>query len=129
MLGGATPTGSATVDVDTTSGAFSITGSYTGMTSNVNAVHLHGLAPVGVDSAVIFSLSFSGGMTGTFLGSSTLSAANLSGLLDGLTYIIVRTSNNPVGEIRGQVIVPEPSTLGLLGAGLIGLFMRRKRVV
>ena len=32
------------------------------------------------------------------------------------------------GWLYREVSVPEPSTLALLGAGLLGLFMRRKRV-
>ena len=41
---GFTPTGTATVDVNTITGDTTVLGNYTGMTSNVINSHLHGLA-------------------------------------------------------------------------------------
>ena len=103
-LGGANPVGSATVDVNTITGAVSISGSFSGMTSDVAAAHLHGLSGIGETSGVVFGLTTTGGMAGTFTGSDVVSSDNLSGLLAGQTYINVHTANNGPGEIRGQVV-------------------------
>jgi len=105
-VAGFSPTGSAVVVVNTGTGDVSITGTYSGMTSDVNNSHLHGLAPPGVATGVIFGLANTGGTAGSFNGISTLSAANLAGFLAGQTYINVHTVNNGPGEIRGQVICP-----------------------
>ncbi len=65
------------------------------------------------------------------LGTPSTSAAQVADLLAGLWYLNLHTNAFPGGEIRGQVLarsVPEPSTLGLLGAGLFGLgFLRRRQ--
>ena len=103
-LNGSTPSGMATVDVNTLDGSVSITGTYTGTTSNVSASHLHGLAPAGTATGVILGLSPSGGTAGTFSGTGTLSTTNLDGLLDGVTYLNVHTANTGPGELRGQVV-------------------------
>ncbi len=125
VVTGFSPTGSATVVVDSSSGEVEITGSYSGMTSDVNNSHLHGLAPFGTPVGVIFGLSNTGGTSGTFSGSGTLSATNLAGLLDGLTYINIHTVNNGPGEIRGQVI-PEPTCLVLVLTGGLTCLRRRR---
>ncbi len=114
-LGGATPSGTATVDINTTTGAISISGNYTGMTSSVNNAHLHGLAPNGVPAGVLLGLTHTGGTTGTISGNGTLSSSDLEGLLKGLTYINVHTVNNGPGEIRGQV---ESDDIRIFGIGL-----------
>jgi len=102
-INGTTPSGSATVNVDTITGLVDISGSYTGMTSNVVASHLHGLAGPGTATGVLFGLSNTGGTAGTIDGSGTLTPAELFGLLNGETYINVHMLNNGPGEIRGQV--------------------------
>ena len=43
-LGGATPSGTANVTVNTLAGGVNVSASYTGMTSNVIATHVHGSA-------------------------------------------------------------------------------------
>ena len=52
-------------------------------------------------------------------------AALITGIEGGMTYFNIHTTENPGGEIRGQLeplgAVPEPTTLLLLGTTLTGL--------
>ncbi len=125
-LDGATPSGTAAVNVNTITGAVDVSGSYSGTTSNVGAAHIHGLAGPGEATGVIFGFDVTGGTDGTFNGANTLSSENLAGLLAGQTYLNVHTANNGPGEIRAQV-VPEPTTGVLLFLSLAGLLMIRRR--
>jgi hypothetical protein len=51
--------------------------------------------------------------------------------MDGMAYVNIHNSTFPGGEIRGflaPAATPEPATLTLLGAGLLGAFGARKRM-
>ena len=50
-----------------------------------------------------------------------------SDLLGGRFYVNIHTSGNPGGEIRGYIVVPEPShaMLALVGLGSLCLVRRR----
>ena len=50
-----------------------------------------------------------------------------SELLSGNWYINIHTRNFGAGEIRGQVNIPEPASLALVGIGLAGLAAARRR--
>lgn len=106
-LGGATPTGSASLSVNTITGDISINGSYAGLTSNASASHLHGLAAPGANAGVLQAFSVSGGTAGSITSGGTLSGTNLRGLLEGQTYVNLHTANNGPGELRGQVVDPD----------------------
>jgi hypothetical protein len=66
---------------------------------------------------------------GGFNGGVTIDAGDVAALFNGQFYLNFHTSQNPGGEIRGNLVpVPEPSTYALLGLGAGGLlcWMRRR---
>ena len=102
-VGDATPGGFAFVTVSPDTRMVEISGTYAGMTSDVAAAHLHGLAAPDGTGGVLFGLTASGGTEGTISGSGVLSEADFAGFIAGQTYINVHTANNGAGEIRAQV--------------------------
>ena len=92
--------------------------------------HLHGPAPAGGNAGVLVDLgsmgAFSafpvpGGLLSFQLSDVPFPAANEADLLNGLTYLNLHTTDFPSGEVRGQMLIPEPTTALLLGIGLTGI--------
>ena len=94
--------GEATIVANSVTRQVTLTGSYSGMTSNVFAAHIH-FAPAGANGGVILALAHTGGTMGTLSGGGILSQANFDALLAGNLYVNVHTNNNGGGEIRGQI--------------------------
>ncbi len=116
--------GSATVTLDTVSGAVSVVGTYSNLIGTVTASHIHGLAAAGSNAGIIVTLTHSGGNSGTITGNGVLTSAQVTGMLAGLTYVNVHSTFKPGGEIRGQV-VPAPASLAAFG--LVTLAGARRR--
>ena len=139
-------TGLATVILDPTAQTLQVNATFSGLTSNDVAAHIHCCAPLGTNAGVATTLpAFAGfplGVTqGTFLsqlfsledptfynpafvtlqgGLEQAEAALIAGIENGQTYFNIHTSVNPGGEIRTQLLplgVPGP----IVGAGLPGL--------
>jgi len=71
-----------------------------------------------------------GFVDGTFSGSGTLTAGEITDLNNGDLYLNIASSPYPAGEVRGQLIssVPEPATMTLMGVGsLVLAAIRRKK--
>ena len=128
-----TGSGTGAVTLDDVTGVVSITGTYTGLTSNANAAHLHGPAPVGMNAGIIIAFTQTGGTTGTFSGSGTLTAPQITAMINGLHYLNVHTNMFGAGEIRGQIVANVPAMsrtwmIGLVASALgIGVLVLARR--
>jgi hypothetical protein len=110
---------------------------FTDLTGNVIAAHIHqASSPAFTDSGpVIINLDgatpgfnnsgTNGGWTNTQV---TLSAAQETQLFAGTLYLNAHTNANSGGEIRGNMIVPEPASATLLLAPALLLLRRKRRI-
>lgn len=126
---GSTATGTASLTFDDQTNLLTWSGSYSGLGSSFLVAHFHGPAAPGFNAGVALGISVVGDTSGTFNGSSTLSAGDAADLLAGLWYINIHSTTFTGGEIRGQVLVaPEPAlSLGLVVAGLMLPMLARRR--
>jgi hypothetical protein len=109
----------------------------------VNNAHFHGPtnagdpAGPGIASPVRVDIGAISGLASPMIGSFDLDdlidpAQKVADLIAGLWYVNVHTTDFPAGEIRGQVLVqvtqvPEPTSVALLGLGLLLVALIRGR--
>ena len=99
-----TGSGTVTMTFDPATKMLSWTGSYSGMTGPVTAAHIHGPAEPGKNAGVVLWLSTKGApFPSPFMGSATLTDAQVADLTAGQYYVNIHTKANPGGEIRGQL--------------------------
>jgi CHRD domain-containing protein/PEP-CTERM motif-containing protein len=65
--------------------------------------------------------------SGSSTGTVTLTSGQATDLFAGKLYVNIHTSANPGGEIRGYLVVPEPTTVALLALGAVGCLLLRRR--
>jgi hypothetical protein len=150
-------TGSTLVDYDDVLHTLRVQASFSGLTGTTTNAHIHGpTATAGTGTAGVMTTTptfagFPSGVTsGTYDNTLDLTlasswnaafvtanggtaagaeAAFAAALAAGTTYLNIHTSAFPGGEIRGFLTpVPEPATLGLMAAGALVVFRRRRTV-
>ena len=100
---GSLATGDVQVTLNKTTGAITVTGSFTGLTSNATAAHIHGPAAVGSTAPVIVPLTVPSSLAGTVTGTATMSTVQMNDMLNQMTYVNVHSMQYPDGEIRAQI--------------------------
>lgn len=77
---------------------------YSGLTSNLQADHIHANAAPGVNAGILFGFGVTGGTSGTFpAGPFAVTPAQVANMRAHLWYVNLHSVNFPGGEIRGQV--------------------------
>ena len=95
--------GTAVVVLNNAQTQFTYSVTFTGLTGNTTASHIH-KAAIGVNGGVIFGFSPPLGVTsGAFNGVVNPTAAQVADLFAGLYYVNIHSNVFPGGEIRGQL--------------------------
>jgi hypothetical protein len=91
----------ATFDTSTKSLQWTIT--YEGLSGPATAAHFHGPAPVGQNAKIQVPIG-KDVLASPIKGSAALTEQQVTDLMAGQWYFNVHTAQNPMGEIRGQVL-------------------------
>jgi len=94
--------GCARITIDTNANELDYYIAFSGLSSAETAAHIHGFAGPGSAglAPVIHPLPAGNPKVGTF----NYDEADEADILDGLSYIVIHSSNNPGGELRGQIV-------------------------
>ena len=126
-----TATGFGTVILNASQTQITVNESWSGLIGGpATASHIHGPGGVGTNAAVLFPFTGVPAATSGSIPEQTFSitATQVGYLFSGFLYMNVHDATFGGGEIRGQLLlVPEPSTIGLLGLGIGGVVLQAYR--
>lgn len=103
-----TATAYARVFLDEAAGTISFTVTFSGLSSNQTAAHIHAPGAIGANGAAVITLGTPGGTSNTISGSSPISPTLIAQMRSHLAYINIHSANFPNGEIRGQLAQKRP---------------------
>jgi hypothetical protein len=108
---------------------FDLAGSFNNLIGTTTSATIQGPATPVANGPVLFNVNIDLGVTsGQLSHSGIIGAGNAQIMMDGLSYINIRTTFSPTGEIRGQlqaVPIPEPATISALAVGGAAMLLRR----
>ncbi|HEX5482153.1 MAG TPA: CHRD domain-containing protein [Terriglobia bacterium] len=127
---GSPGTGTATVDLNDAQTMITVNLSFADLEGPATAAHIHGPAAAGSNAGVLFPFT---GVPSATSGSIppqsfAITSTQVGDLESGLFYVNVHSTVFTDGEIRGQLArTPEPTSLLLMGTGLLGLALVVKK--
>ena len=95
--------GMVNAQFDTSTKTLQWTITYEGLTGPASAAHFHGPAPVGQNAKIQVPIG-KDALASPIKGSAALTDQQVTDLMAGQWYFNVHTAQNPMGEIRGQVL-------------------------
>jgi hypothetical protein len=100
-------TGIAEFVLDRPTQTFQWTITFSGLTSDAVAAHVHGPQTPGGNAGVLFNLA-PDGVKSPLKGSVDLNDGELEYLLTGRMYVNIHSTKYPAGELRGQIMRLRP---------------------
>lgn len=97
-------TANVTVILNRNNGAVTVTGSFSSLSSNATAAHIHGPAAVGANGPILVPLTVPSTTAGSVVGTATMSTVQMNDMLGGQTYVNIHSVDFPDGEIRAQIV-------------------------
>jgi hypothetical protein len=100
-------TGYARIFLNESAGTFTFRVVFNNLSSTQTASHIH-VGAIGVAGPIVINLGDVGGTSGVIVGSGTITPAQIAAMRQHQYYVNVHSTNNPGGEIRGQIGVKRP---------------------